>query len=88
MSVEAKLDVRVASDLKERIAFAASLEGSKLSQFVRDAVLRRADEVIAEHMTFTSVPAIFFDNMLDALDPPNDAMRRAAHRADSKLAQI
>lgn len=85
MASESKLDVRVSAAVKDRIALAASLEGSKVSQFVRTSALLRADQVIAEHMTYTSVPAEFFDDIIDAIDQPNTPLRRAARRADAHV---
>ena len=45
----ARLDLRLASRDKERIARAAALRGIPVSSFVRDAVLREADAALNAH---------------------------------------
>ena len=55
-----------------------------VSDFVRSAAEDRAERVIREHDTQTTVPATFFEDLLAALDAPgpsNDALTRAAQRA-------
>lgn len=54
MSVSpARLDLRLATHDKERIARAAALRGMPVSSFVRDAVLREADAAIAADAVVT-----------------------------------
>ncbi|HLI17553.1 MAG TPA: DUF1778 domain-containing protein [Rhodanobacteraceae bacterium] len=47
MSAEARLDLRLDPKDKVRIERAADLRGVPVSAFVRDAVLREADNVVA-----------------------------------------
>jgi uncharacterized protein (DUF1778 family) len=53
----ARLDLRLAAADKARIERAANLRGMKLSAFVRNAVIREADTVIAAEQTVTLSPA-------------------------------
>jgi uncharacterized protein (DUF1778 family) len=80
----ARLEVRVRPDSKARLERAAELTHVPVSDFVRSAAEERAEQVLREHETQTSVPAAFFDDLLAALDAPaarNDALARAAKRA-------
>jgi uncharacterized protein (DUF1778 family) len=88
MSATARLEVRLDPEAKTRIAFAAELDQRPVSDFVRSAIEARVDQVIRQHEARTNVPADFFDDLLAALDEPdqpNEALRRAArrHRASS-----
>jgi uncharacterized protein (DUF1778 family) len=49
----ARLDLRLNAADKARITRAADLRGVPLSAFVRDAVLREADSVLATELTVT-----------------------------------
>ena len=49
----ARLDLRLNPADKERITRAADLRGVPLSAFVRDAILREADNVMAAELTVT-----------------------------------
>ena len=53
----ARLDLRLNPTDKDRIARAADLRGVPVSAFVRDAVLREADNVMAAELTVTLSPA-------------------------------
>ncbi|MDP9221242.1 MAG: DUF1778 domain-containing protein [Actinomycetota bacterium] len=84
MAATARLELRVRPDSKARIEHAAELLELPLSDFVRGAAEDRADRVLAEHESRTSVPAAFYDDLLAALDAPgkaNPALKRAAKRA-------
>jgi uncharacterized protein (DUF1778 family) len=84
MAATARLEVRVRPDSKARLERAAALAQVPLSDFVRSAAEDRAEQVLREHDTQTSVPAEFFDDLLSALDSPvqpNKALSRAAVRA-------
>ena len=52
----ARLDLRLSPVDKARISRAADLRGVPLSAFVRDAVLREAESVMAADMTITLSP--------------------------------
>lgn len=81
MSATARLEVRVRPESKARIQRAAKLEGQEVSDFVRGTVEARAERVIAEHDTMTVVPPEFYDELMAALDAPNEpslALQRAA----------
>lgn len=65
----ARLDLRLESRDKDRIAKAAALRGMPLSAFVRDAVLREADAAIAAD-TVVTLSADESRRFLDALDEP------------------
>ena len=84
MAATARLEVRVRPDSKARLERAAALAHVPLSDFVRSAAEDRAEQVLREHDTQTTVPAEFFDDLLSALDSPaqpNKALSRAAQRA-------
>ncbi len=65
----ARLDLRLNPSDKERIARAADLRGVPVSAFVRDAVLREAESVMAAELTVT-LSAKESRRFLDALDAP------------------
>jgi uncharacterized protein (DUF1778 family) len=52
----ARLDLRIDTDDKARIARAAALRGVPISAFVREAVLREADAAMAAELTATLSP--------------------------------
>lgn len=90
MAATARLEVRVDPDSKARLERAAELVHVPMSEFVRTAAEERADQVLRQHETQTTVPAAFFDDLLDALDSPaqpNEALARAAKRARRVLAR-
>jgi uncharacterized protein (DUF1778 family) len=87
----ARIEVRVPPQVKARIESAASLEDTTLSSFVVAAVTERADEVVRQHETHTSVPAEFFDALIASLDEPaevNPALVKAARRSHARAAQF
>jgi uncharacterized protein (DUF1778 family) len=84
MAATARLEVRVRPEAKARLERAAALAQVPLSDFVRSAAEDRAEQVLREHDTQTTVPAEFFDDLLSALDSPaqpDTALSRAAQRA-------
>ena len=88
MPATARLEVRVRPDSKARLERAAALVQVPVSDFVRSAAEDRAEEVLREHDTQTSVPDGFFADLLTALDAPaqpNEALTRAARRARGLL---
>lgn len=59
-----------------------------VSEFARTAAEEKAERVIGEHEATTTVPAEFFDDLLDALDASpraNAALARAAQQARQTL---
>ena len=78
----ARLDLRLNQADKARIARAADLRGVPLSAFVRDAVLREAESVMAAELTVTlSVQeSRRFLKALDAPFQPNARLERALDR--------
>lgn len=85
----ARLDLRLESRDKDRIAKAAALRGMAVSAFVRDAVLREADTAIAAD-TVVALSEDESRRFLAALDEPfrpnarlkkaMDAAARLKHR--------
>ncbi len=83
-AASARLEFRVRPDRKSLIERAAELVHEPVSEFARTAAEEKADRIIREHEATTTVPAGFFDDLLDALDAPaspNAALTRAARRA-------
>lgn len=78
----ARLDLRLESRDKDRIAKAAALRGMAVSAFVRDAVLREAEAAIAADAMIT-LSADESRRFLDALDKPfqpNPRLQQAMER--------
>ena len=69
MNSVARLDLRLNPADKARISRAADLRGVPLSSFVRDAVLREAESVMAAELTVT-LSAAESRRFVDALDKP------------------
>ncbi|KAF1695652.1 DUF1778 domain-containing protein [Pseudoxanthomonas koreensis] len=65
----ARLDLRLSPADKARIARAADLRGVPLSAFVRDAVLREAESIMAAELTVT-LSVEESRRLLEALDAP------------------
>lgn len=84
----ARLEFRVRPDRKSLIERAAELVHEPVSEFARTAAEEKADRIIREHEATTTVPAEFFDDLLDALDSPgepNEALAGAARRAQDTV---
>lgn len=79
----ARLDLRLESRDKDRIAKAAALRGMAVSAFVRDAVLREAETAIAADafVALSSQESRHFLAALDAPFMPNERLRRAMDEA-------
>lgn len=78
----ARLDLRLNAADKERITRAADLRGVPVSVFVREAVLREADEVMTAELSAT-LSAEESRRLVDALDAPfapNAKLRAALAR--------
>jgi uncharacterized protein (DUF1778 family) len=78
-----RMEARVSPDERERIERAASVTGLSVSAFMVSAAVERADEVIA-HATTTTVPADYFDALLEALDVAEPAPRLAKAARDQQ----
>ncbi len=87
-AASARLEFRVRPERKSRIERAAELVHEPVSEFARTAAEEKAERVIREHEATTTVPAEFFDDLLDALDAApraNAALVRAAQQARETL---
>lgn len=87
----ARIEVRVPPEVKARIESAAALDDTSVSNFVIAAATERADEVVRQHETHTSVPAGFFDDLISSLDhlaEVNPALAKAARRSHARAAQF
>lgn len=78
----ARLDLRLDPADKARITRAADLRGVPLSAFVRDAVLREADNVMAAELsvTLSTEESRRFLQALDAPFQPNAKLKEALAR--------
>jgi uncharacterized protein (DUF1778 family) len=78
----ARLDLRLNATDKERIARAADLRGVPVSAFVRDAVLREAENVMAAELsvTLSAEESRRFIKALDAPFRPNAKLKKALAR--------
>jgi uncharacterized protein (DUF1778 family) len=83
MTQAARLDLRLNPADKVRIARAADLRGVPLSAFVRDAVLREAESVMAAELTvaLSATESRRFLEALDAPFEPNAHLQRAMQDA-------
>lgn len=82
----ARLDLRLNAVDRDRINRAADLRGVPVSVFVRDAVLREADSVMAAELTVT-LSAKESRRLLEALDTPfrpNARLKKALGRVGSR----
>lgn len=79
---EKRLVARAKPEIHQRIAEAAELQGSTVSQFLLDAALERATE-ITERATRITTSREAFEHMMTALDQPKrqlPRLRKAARR--------
>ncbi len=70
MTASARLEFRVAPEVKVIIERAAQLAGEPVTAFARAAAEERAERVLREHEVITTVPAQFFDDLIAAFDAP------------------
>lgn len=79
----ARLDFRLDSRDKDRIAKAAELRGVAVSAFVRDAVLREADTILAADsvVVLSDQESRRFLAVLDAPFRPNERLQKAMEAA-------
>ena len=81
MTASARLDLRLNSKDKRRIARAAELRGVPMSTFVRDAVLREAKNVMTtELVTMSAKESQRFVAALGKPFQPNARLRKALER--------
>ena len=83
-----RFEFRLPHQAKATITAAASALGMDTSDFAREVLLERADEVLAERAAKIVVPATFFDELVAALDEPvqaNDAFRKALAAARQNI---
>lgn len=75
-----RLEVRLRPEQRREVELASALCQMSTSDFVREAVALRAEQVLSEEAA-TFVPADFFDGLLRALDEPPRANRALAEAA-------
>ncbi len=75
----ARLDLRLAPKDKHRIERAAEIRGMPVSAFVRDAVMRQADEVMAAETetTLSADESRRFVRAMDKAFQPNAKLKKA-----------
>jgi uncharacterized protein (DUF1778 family) len=86
MAAVARLDLRMNPADKARISRAADLRGVPLSAFVRDAVLREAESVMAAELTVTlSIEeSRRFLKTIDVPFKPNAKLKKAMARVEPR----
>ena len=67
-----RFEIRLAEDGRNQIEAAAGAVGETLTEFVRNAAIQRADQVLALSSR-TLMPAEQFDAMIRSLDIADDA---------------
>lgn len=78
-----RFEFRVPPEQKLAIAAAAALLGMDASDFAREVLAERTEEVLTEHELKTVVPASYFSELVAALDEParpNAALAKALDR--------
>jgi len=82
VTLEARLDVRLSRQHKELIQEAADLTGQSLTDFAVSTLTETARHIVQQNsMTVLSNrDRDVFLALLDADDPPNEALRKAAKR--------
>lgn len=83
-----RIEVRLRPEQRREVERASALLQMTTSDFIREAVSTRAEQVLTEEAA-TVVPPDFFDGLLAALDEParaNPALAAAARRV-SKIAK-
>lgn len=84
-----RLDFRLTPEHKARIERAASVQGQTVSSFASAALLKAADEVIANQTerTLSARDSKLFLTMLSASTEPNAALKAAAKRYKRRSAR-
>lgn len=81
-AASARIEVRLRPEQRREVEQASALLHMTTSDFIREAVAARAEQVLTEEAA-TPVPPDFFDALLAALDEPpraNPALAAAAQR--------
>ena len=84
MTADARVEIRVSAQTKERLAHVAALVERPASDLVRSALEEYLERVLEEHLAVTRVRSDVYDALLTTLDEPdvrNEPLRRAAARA-------
>ncbi len=78
-----RLEARVSPEQRSRLEWAARLSGTSVSAFVVDAAVERAEELMTAQMS-TSVPADYFDRLVNTLDHADraPALAKAAKQVE------
>lgn len=78
-----RLEARVSPEQRGQLEWAARLAGTSVSAFVVDAAVERAEELVSVQMS-TSLPADYFNRLIDTLDQADHAPRlaKAASRVE------
>ncbi|MBB3826370.1 type II toxin-antitoxin system TacA family antitoxin [Xanthomonas arboricola] len=80
VNIPARFDLRLNPADKARISRAADLRGKSLSDFVRDAVMREVESVMAAELTLSVEESKRFLKALDAPFQPNANLDKALSR--------
>ena len=77
---DARINVRIRRDIKERIEKAAVLSGKTVTEFTVTALVDRAEDILQRHNTTTlgDRDRDIFLKLLDRTAKPNFALKRAA----------
>lgn len=70
MKATARLEFRVTPRSKTLIEHAAQVVGEPVTAFARSAAEERAERVLREQVSTTTVPADFFHDLIAAFDMP------------------
>ncbi len=83
-----RFEFRLAPIQKQALTAAANLLGLDVSEYVRQVLAERTQEILAERESKTVVPAWFFDELVAALDEPlrdNDALKKATQKSRASV---
>lgn len=85
-----RLVARVTPEQKELIEHAAQLTGRTLTDFVLTAVQDAAGRAVREHevLTLSARDSLIFAQALLNPPPPSEVLRRAAARANGRIAGL
>jgi uncharacterized protein (DUF1778 family) len=89
-ALKARLDVRLSIKQKKMIQEAAGLSGKSISDFVVASLVEAAEQVVNDtrDRVLSKRDSELFLAMLDADEPPNAALRRAAKRYEKKYGKL
>ena len=88
-SARTRIDLRTEPHIKDAVEQAASLVGQNVSDFVTGVLYPYAQDVIEQHraIRLSQEGSQRLLAALDAPDPPNDALRRAAQRYKARYGE-